>query len=137
MATSAIVFSAQFGGRDAAAAVLPHFRALKAAAQGLPLFGFPFAELAFILRVDGEVNSYGLSGAGDLVIDKDGKYIAIDIGITQEDQSHLANEIRAAILSGVERLAEHKDSATWDIDYQAMRHSLKNLCNRYDKVLTP
>lgn len=86
MSSSIVDFSAQFGGQDAADAVLPHFKALKAAARGLHLEGFPFAKLAFILRVDGKVNSYGLSGAGYLEVDKDGEYISVDIGITQDDR---------------------------------------------------
>ena len=37
MTSSLIDFSAQFGGRNAAAAVLPHFKALKAASRELRL----------------------------------------------------------------------------------------------------
>ena len=48
-----IDFSAQFGGREAAAALLPHFKALKAVASGLVIENFPFKKIAFILRVDG------------------------------------------------------------------------------------
>ena len=58
--------SAQFGGPDAAEAVLPHFRALKAALKGKSFGGFPFPQLAFILRVDGAVEAY-LFGERDTI----------------------------------------------------------------------
>src|SRR5215471_2201008 len=85
--TTTIDVSAQFGGPDAAQAVLPHFRALKAALKGKSVMGFPFRELAFILRVDGDVNTYGQSGPGNVVFDKKGGYVSVDIGITRADRA--------------------------------------------------
>ena len=63
--TASIDISAQFGGRDSAAAVLPHFKALKRAAAETPLDDFPFPKLAYILRVDGDVKAYGFRGQGN------------------------------------------------------------------------
>jgi hypothetical protein len=62
--TTTIGVSAQFGGIDAHQAILPHFHALEAALKGRTFEGFPFFELAFVLRVDGQTNAYGLSGRG-------------------------------------------------------------------------
>src|SRR6267154_2045174 len=91
--SSSIDFSAQFGGRDAAAAVLPHFKALKAAARGLRFDGFPFAELAFILRVDGDVHQFGFSGANNLEIGKNSEYLSVDIGINHDDRRQIPEVI--------------------------------------------
>src|SRR5688572_22507805 len=97
MISSRVGFSAEFGVRDAAAAVLPHFKALKAASRGLDLTGFPFPQLAYILRVDGEVTRYQLSGAGNLEIDSDRQYLSIDIGIEHDDRERIYEVICAAI----------------------------------------
>lgn len=102
MASAKIDFSAQFGGRDAAEVVLPHFRALKAAARELHIQGFPFAKLASILRVDGEVSRFGASGAGNVEIDRDGEYLSVDIVIDRDDRDRAQAVITAALLSSIE-----------------------------------
>ncbi len=102
---SSIDFSAQFGGNDAAAAVLDHFKALKFAAKGLAIEGFPFPELTFILRVDGEVNQYGFSGLANIDVDRDGEYLSVDIGITERDRDDLENRIINALLASPETIA--------------------------------
>ena len=135
MPLSTIDFSAEFGGRDAAAVVLPHFKALKAAARGLRLEGFPFAKLAFILRVDGEVNHYGLSGAGNLEIDTDGEYLSIDIGISHDDRERIPDVISAAIISSVEQIRTVENSSSWDVDFQAVQRCLVDLSARYEDGL--
>ena len=135
MPLSTIDFSAEFGGRDAAAVVLPHFKALKAAARGLRLEGFPFAKLAFILRVDGEVNRYGLSGAGNLEIDTDGEYLSIDIGISHDDRERIPDVISAAIISSVEQIRTVENSSSWDVDFQAVQRCLVDLSARYEDGL--
>ena len=135
MTLSTIDFSAEFGGRDAAAAVLPHFKALKVAARGLHFEGFPFAKLAFILRVDGEVNRYRLSGAGNLEIDKDGEYLSVDIGISHDDRERIPDVISAAITSSVEQIKTVEGISSWDVDFQAMQRCLKDLIARYRNEL--
>ncbi len=133
MSLSTIDFSAEFGGRDAAAAVLPHFKALKVAACDLHLDGFPFAKLAFILRVDGEVNSYGLSGAGNLDIDSDGEYLSVDIGISSDDRDRISDVISAAIVSSVELIRTLARSNSWSVDFCAIQRCLDDLNARYGK----
>ena len=136
MRFSTIDFSAQFGGRDAADVVLPHFRALKAAARGARLAGFPFAKLAFVLRVDGEVAQYGLSGVGNLDIDKDGDYLSIDLGITSDDRDRLLDVVTSAILSSNEHIRSVSELKSWDVDFQAFQSCLTDLIARYKDGVT-
>ena len=135
MPSSTIDFSAVFGGQDAADVVLPHFKALKAAARGLCLEGFPFAKLAFILRVDGEVHIYGPSGLEHLEIDKDGKYLSVDIGITQEDRNRLPGVIQAALRSSIKHIKTLAETSSWDVDYEALQQRLDDLCTRYENEI--
>jgi hypothetical protein len=136
MTTATIEISAQFGGRDAAAAVLPHFRALKAAAQSIVLDPFPFAKLAFILRVDGEVNAYGLAGAGNVDLDRKGEYVSVDMGIPVHEwsslrPSELANSIEQAINSSVELLRHGGGGRLQGIDFETLENTLKAFCTSY------
>ena len=128
---SVIDFSAQFGGQDAASAVLPHFKALKAACREVHLEGFSFPELAYILRVDGEVHQFNLSGAGFLEIDKDGEYLSVDIGIQRDDRGRIKDVISAAILSSVDLIEALKKSKALKFDSDALQASLLELVRRY------
>lgn len=130
--TANIDFSAQFGGRDAAAAVLPHFRTLKAVAKGITLDNFPYPQLAFILRVDGDVSQYGVSGTGNPDIDTDGKYLSIDIGITEEDRTNITSVVRSAILNSIPIIeAAVRQQGIGGFDVEKLRASLEVLCKRY------
>ena len=91
-------FSAQFGGRDAAESTLPSFRRLKDAAAGVEIVGFPYPELAFVLRVDGDIQQFSLSGLGD-VEGCEGDYYSIDLGITQADQQDVDEALLSALLT--------------------------------------
>ncbi|MDQ8152991.1 MAG: hypothetical protein P2975_08110 [Gemmatimonadota bacterium] len=135
MTSSLIDFSAQFGGRDAATAVLPHFRALKAASREMRLEGFPFPKLAYILRVDGEVNQYKLSGAGNLEIDSDRECLSVDIGIKQGDRDQVTKVICAAILSSVEQIKALKNAAAWKVDWTSLETCLSELIVIYTNEL--
>ena len=135
MNSSVIDFSAQFGGRDGAAAVLPHFRALKTACHGIQLAGFPFPKLAYILRVDGEINQYGLSGAGNLELDSKGNYLSIDIGIKHEDRSRIDNLICEAILSGAEQIKDIGMGEISNVDFESLKICLLELISRYKNEL--
>jgi hypothetical protein len=132
--TATIDVSAQFGGRDAADAAMSHFKALKLAAKDIAVDSFPFPQLAFILRVDGNVNQYGFSGTGNPEIDRGEKYLSIDIGITKGDREDIPSRICSAILESPEIVAaaiRHKG-----IDgFQAndLTATLKILCERYIK----
>ncbi len=135
MSSSIIDFSAQFGGRDAAAAVLPHFNALKTASHGIQLAGFPFPKLAYILRVDGEINQYGLSGAGNLELDSKGDYLSIEIGIKHEDRSRIDKLICEAILSGTEQIKDIGMGVISNVDFEALKICLLELIARYKNEL--
>jgi hypothetical protein len=135
MGSSRVDFSAQFGGQDAATSVLPHFKALKAASRELHLEGFPFPTLAFILRVDGEVHRYQLSGAGNLEIDKDGEYLSVDIGISHDDRDQIPDVISSALLSSVEQVKAVIEARPWNVDLTSLQKCLANLIVRYKNEL--
>lgn len=129
---ASVVFSAQFGGRDAATTVLPHFKALKESAQGIVLNGFPFSELAFILRVDGEVNQYGFSGAGNPDVDRDNKYLSIDIGIEQKDRHVLPDRIASALQDSLHLIDTFiNQKMHGDFDISAAEEALAVILKRY------
>jgi hypothetical protein len=133
--TSVIDFSAQYGGRDAAAAVMPHFKALKAASRHLHLEGFPFPKLAYILRVDGEISQYQHSEAGNIEIDSDKEYLSVDIGIEREDRDRIVNVICESILSSVELIEELAHHKTWEVDSNSLKMCLLDLIARYKNEL--
>lgn len=129
--------SAQFGGRDAAQAFLPHFRALKSAVKGVSCSGFPFPQLAFILRVDGEVNTYGQSGVGNVEIDKKGRYVSVDIVITSADiagrsVSEVAAFVAGAIVSSAEFLRRQEIARLERSDWEALETSLRAFSGVYE-----
>lgn len=128
---SEIDFSAEFGGRDAAAAVLQHFRLLKNAASETRLVAFPFQKLAFILRVDGEVATFGVRGASNIDIDKNGHYVSVDIGITVDDRTKLEQVITEAIRSCTTLLAAHADDRLRHLDGALLDSNLRALCRSY------
>ncbi|AMV22406.1 hypothetical protein VT03_31215 [Planctomyces sp. SH-PL14] len=136
MILSQIDFSADFGGRDAATAVLPHFKALKTACNGLRFQGFPFPKLAYILRVDGEVNQYGLSGVGYLDIDRKGEYLSLDIGIERDDRERIPHVICDGLLGSMEYLQAVNKKISKRIEFQPMQECLLELVGRYRRELS-
>jgi hypothetical protein len=125
--------SAQFGGRDAAQAVLPHFKALKKAAKGAAIPGFLARALTFILRVDGEVNTYGESGPCNINVDKNLEYVSVDLVVTIADREKLSggfdsNPIVSGVLGSVPILAEH---LLLPDDGASLRRSLLEFSTRY------
>ena len=137
---SEIVFSADFGGLDASDAVLPELLALKAAARGISVEEFPFPQLGFILRVDGEVSQFEFSGLDNLDVDTRGKYLSVDIGVTIEDRQDLKRRMVSSILDSpgfIEGAARGKKFSTklaermGVIDYNALKAPLELLCSRY------
>ena len=133
-----IEVSAQFGGRDAAAAALPHFKALKAVATNFSIAEFPFNSLAFILRVDGEVNSYDLSGPGHLDFDAD-NYVSIDLGVKSEDYSNcpdsLSRSISGALRSSIEFLRCSNDVRIEGIDLDSLEKTIYELSLAYEEAV--
>ena len=135
MSSSRIEFSAQFGGKDAAATALPYFKALKAASRGLRLDGFSYPTLAFILRVDGQVNRYDLSGAGNIDIDADGEYLSVDLGITYEDRAELADALSKALLSSIELIKAVVEEKNLCVDFHSLQTCLLKLICRFKNGL--
>lgn len=128
---NSVDFSAQFGGGDGAKVVLPHFRALKAAKEGVALESFPFGQLAFVLRVDGEVNSYGFSGVGEPEIDKKGEYLAIEIGVQVGDREDIVSFLASSIINSLEIIDAALRSKGIDYDVEKLREPLNKLCQNY------
>ncbi|MBZ0154545.1 MAG: hypothetical protein K8J09_23700 [Planctomycetes bacterium] len=138
--TTAIDVAAEFGGRDAAQAVLPHFRALKSALKGRAFGGFPFAKFGFILRVDGEVRSYGKSGVGNIEVNKDGGYVSVDIGITRadwvgEDPAALSAFVAREISASVSLLRGLGDARLELVDWEDLESSLRGFSEAYKSQL--
>lgn len=133
--SATIAFSAECGGRDATAAVMPHFRALKSAAKGITLCDFPYPELAFILRVDGDIRQYGFSGTGNPEIDSEGKYIAIDIGVSMEDRNDIPSCIISAIVDSVPIVAAalNYQGIDW-FNADTLKAPLEALCKQYSEA---
>lgn len=134
MTHTTIEVSAQFGGRDAAAAVLPHFRALKSAAQGMVLDEFPFKKLGFILRVDGNVTSYGLAGAENVDVDERGEYVSADIGLKRDGWSSasvIVSSVQMAIIESVQLLRNLELPQFRRFDFGRLEGSLAELCSAY------
>lgn len=131
-------FSAEFGGDDAADALLPHFRALKKAARETSLPAFPFPELSFILRVDGTVHAYGPSGLDHLDVDRKGKYVSVDISVTIADRDRLGgagapNAIVDGIINSVHVLKGSPHARLKGVDYAALNAALRALCDCYQR----
>jgi len=131
-----IGFSAQFGGRDAADLVLPHFSALKAAAVDVNLPEFPYPELAYILRVDGEVSQYGFSGTGEPEFDQKRAYLGIELGVTLEDRGDVSAAICAGILHSPEIMnLAIRSQDIYGFDANSLNPSLKLLCKAYVEIV--
>jgi hypothetical protein len=132
--------AAQFGGRDAAQAVLPHFWALKAALKGTTVVGCPFWQLTFILRVDGEVSRFGQSGAGNVQVTRKGTSVSVDIGITHEDlagrgAAEVATFVAGAIMSSVSLLRGLGDARLKGVDWGALETALQAFSAAYEAKL--
>ena len=131
-----ISVSAQFGGLDAGEVGLPHFRALKSALKGRSFEGFPFPELAFILRVDGQISTYDLSGAGYVELDKKRRYVSVDIGVARSDwmgrgPSEVAVFIAGAIMATVDLFKGRVDDRLRATDWAALETALQAVCAAY------
>lgn len=124
-----IDFSAQFGGRDAAAKLLPHFKALKLASKGIVFDGFPCPELTFIFRVDGSVNQYGCSGVGN--IDCSSDYVSLDIVITERDQSNISKFIQISFDKSIDILSDYLD----EFSAVSLKTCLDQIFTKYKKIL--
>lgn len=135
MVMSILTVSAQFGGLDAGQAGLPHFRALKSALKGKSFVGFPYPELAFILRVDGDISSYGLSGAGHTEFDRKRQWVSVDIGPTKEWVGRSVSEVSVfiarAMMETVELFKGRVDDRLRSTDWHALEAVLQAASTAY------
>jgi hypothetical protein len=121
--------AAQFGGIDASEAIRPHFWALKAALKDRSFAGFPFPELTFILRVDGQVQTFGGSGVENLKFDRKRQWVSVDIVISAadwvgRDTSDVSNFIANAIVASVDLMRERGGRRLEQVDWDALRLEL-------------
>jgi hypothetical protein len=138
--TTTIGFAGQFGGPELVDIIFPHSRALRTAAKSAALSRFPLPELAFILRVDGTVGQYDLSGPGNLDFDKRGKWVSVDIGMTIADRARLApapggGVLAEGILASVDFLRESGDPRLAGADWDELTTVLGELCARYEREI--
>lgn len=140
--TTTFDVSAHFGGRDAAQALLPHFRALKSAIKGRLVGGFPFRELTFILRVGGEVSAFGPSGSGNVDVDRMGKYVSVDLVVARADWVQRGVEeisvlVSRLIRSTIDLLREAADARLAQVDWNLLGTALDALADAYRAELVP
>jgi len=116
--------------------VLPHFKALKKAKIGLSLPNFVARDLTFILRVDGQINTFDGPSPGNLDAPRNREYVSLDLVVTVEDRRLLtsdagANPIVQAIKATVPFLAGKTEVALSEEGLRALRETLDELCARY------
>lgn len=104
------------------------------AAKTVCLSPFPFPQIAYILRVDGEGTTYGQYEIGYPDVDKNGKYFSIDIGVTIENRSALKETILTALRSSVSFVSEElKKLGLESFNYLEFEKGVEDLCRAYDK----
>jgi hypothetical protein len=135
-----IDISAENGGLDAHQAIAPHFKALKAASKAISFSGFPLPELAFILRVDGNVSTYGPPGPGNLDFDRKRQWVSVDIVVSAENWQNrgaveVAQFIAASILASVTLLRDAGGKHLSATDWEALVSALHLFCKSYEDEL--
>ena len=134
MATSLIDFSAQFGGLDAADLVLPYFKALKKACQNIEVDDFPFQNLTFILRVDGEIRSFNFSGLERIKRSRSKEYISVDLGIMQKDYGRVSEVISESILSSIKLFSNFFEKKKLNHNPEALKYCILELISKYKNL---
>jgi hypothetical protein len=137
---TAVDVSAEFGGPDAAEKVLPHFRALKAAAKSRTLDGIPFHQYAIILRVDGAIHQFGSTGSRDIRFGRGYEFVSIDIGISREEVAEGAlvgvmPSIAHAIVASSGLLRETGDRRLAGVRWCELDASLREFVAAYELLL--
>ena len=131
-----IIVAAQFGGIDGAQVIIPHHSALKRSFEGRPFDGFPFPILDFILRVDGQLQSFHPSGAGNLKFSKKRQSVSVDIVITNADwmgrsTSEISAFVASAIMSSVDLLREKGGRRLAGTNWDSLRAVLQEFSAAY------
>ena len=138
--STAIQFPGHIGGPEADRAFFYHYKGLRSASKGRLIMGFPFKMLYFGLYVDGEIASYGRSGAGRIRFGRNGTYITVEIGVTQDDWSRVGPEgltafISGALMSSVDLLKKTRSSRLAGADFGALEAALRALCGAYETYM--
>jgi hypothetical protein len=133
---TSIEVSAQFGGFDAGEAILPHFHALKRALDGRSFPGFPIPLLDFVLRVDGQLKTFGQCGVGNLKFDKKRQSVSVDIVITTNEwkgrkTSDVASYVAGAVMASVEFMKEQGGRRLEEVDWHVLEASLREFAAAY------
>lgn len=131
MTGALITFSGQFGGPDVGTLGRTRWLGLKAAAKDLTLNGFPFPELAFILRIDGSIQRFGSRGVDNLVISRSKEYLSVDIVIPLEDHARIDEAIVEAMQATPEYLKTHRRCKRLAIDYEELEKSVNAVCDAF------
>ena len=126
--------SAQFGGLDGAQVILPHFRALQRALENRSFAGFPLPELHFILRVDGQLQAFGPSGADNIKFGRKRRWVSVDIVITTaewegRDTSEISAFVAGAIMASVDLVKER--GRLKEVDWRALEIALETFSAAY------
>ncbi len=81
--SEAFSISAQFGGGAGSSVLKPHFfelkKALRLAGAAIPCD--LLQQMAFILRVDGDIVQFNFEGCENVDLNRKKKYISIDVGV--------------------------------------------------------
>lgn len=128
-----ITFSAQMGCKQSSEEALPYFWGLKEAAKEIDISGFPFPELAYILRVDGNIWAFGVSGPNNFKLDRKGQYLSIDLGVTIDDRKRLPTVLAESLLVSIDALHafEFKRKRAWHIDYEELKLAIHTLVRNF------
>ena len=135
MSTSVIEFGSQIEGPDAARVVLPYIYALRRASSKMNLRGFAFKKLSFLLRVDGEFGSFGISGLDKISIGRNHRYLSVDIGVSVEDRERIAEVLTDAILDTPQYLQNQKRCRKYEIDFAELESCLGSLCDLFKQEI--
>lgn len=134
----AISVSAQFGGGPGSTLVKPHFfelkKALRSAGREIPCE--VIREIAFILRVDGDIVQFNFEGCERIELNRRKKYISIDVGVPVarwKDRSDLeiAEYLAVSMRDGLEQMLSRLRAEKLSCDDATVRAMFEEGMARY------
>jgi hypothetical protein len=129
MSETAVEFSADFGGGDAKDVGFPHFKALKKAAAGMQLRTLPVPNLSFVLRVDGDITTFGPSGA--LVVSVTKRRVSVDLVLTIGDRGRIETVLVDSLMSVPRLLNDGKFKSLANVVFVCFAAECAALASRY------
>lgn len=134
----AISVSAQFGGGPGSTLVKPHFFQLKKALlfAGREIPCEVIREIAFILRVDGNIVQFNFEGCERIELNRRKKYISIDVGVPVarwKDRSDLeiAEYLAVSMRDGLEQMLARLRAEKLSCDDATVRTKFEEGMRRY------